>query len=256
MFSVMYVLREGAQAKELTASHEQLRFALTDTRREIQLLAAKVDAISAVQPATPARPEPTLPAPSSRGSVRRRPVVKGSPVVRTSLEEKRWKQVQSQLAAQHDQIAKTQEDLHRTGEDLEGKLNTARDQLNGSIAKTHEDVVALQKRGERNYYEFQIARSKQFQRVGPLGLSLRKTDTKHRRYDLAMMVNDDGLEKKQVNIYEPIWINLSDRPQPVELVVNRVDKDQIRGYVSEPKYKSAELGSAPAPSTPTGLKQR
>jgi hypothetical protein len=85
--------------------------------------------------------------------------------------------------------------------------------------------------------------------VGPLSLSLRKTDTKRRYYDVAMTVNDEGLEKKHVNLYEPIWIHLPDVPEPVQLVVNRIDKDQIRGYVSEPKHKNTELASGPTPVT-------
>ena len=55
------------------------------------------------------------------------------------------------------------------------------------------------------------------------------------------MVEDNRLEKKNVNLYEPVLINLSDRPQPVEVVVNFISKDAIRGYVSEPKYKRSEL---------------
>jgi hypothetical protein len=86
-----------------------------------------------------------------------------------------------------------------------------------------------------------LPKSKDFQVVGPLSLSLRKADTKHRNYNLAMIVADSRLEKKHVNLYEPIMISLSDRPLPVELVVNQVNKDEIRGYVSEPKYKRSEL---------------
>jgi hypothetical protein len=98
-----------------------------------------------------------------------------------------------------------------------------------SIARTHEDVVALQKRGERNYYEFNLDKSKEFQRVGPLRLALRKADTKHKRFDMNLLVDDNQLEKKKVNLYETIWINTGDHPQPMELVVNQIAKDHIRG---------------------------
>jgi hypothetical protein len=43
---------------------------------------------------------------------------------------------------------------------------------------------------------------------------------------------------------ETVWINLSDRPQPIELVVNRIAKDRTAGYVSEPKYKKSELAQS------------
>jgi hypothetical protein len=255
-FSVVYMCREGGRARELAASRDQLRSSLAEARGEIQALSAKVAALNSPKQETPGASELILP-PAGRPPVRHRRVVKSAPAVRRPVEDPRWKQIRSQLAQQHERITKTQQDLQRTEEELGGRLNSARDELNGSIAKTHDDVLALQKRGERNYYEFQIVRSKQFQQVGPIRLSLKKANTKHRYYDLAMIVDDAGLDKKHVNLYEPVWINLSDQRKPVELVVNRIDKDQIRGYVSEPKYKIAELASAPAPtaSQPT-LKRR
>jgi hypothetical protein len=60
------------------------------------------------------------------------------------------------------------------------------------------------------------------------------------------MVDDFKLDKKNINLYEPVWITLTDRPQPVELVVNRVSKDQVTGYLSESKYKKSELSASAA----------
>jgi hypothetical protein len=127
---------------------------------------------------------------------------------------------------------------------LTGRLDTTRDELGNSIAKNHDELVLLQKRGERNYHEFTLTKSKEFQVVGPLSLSLRKADTKHRNYNLQMVVADSRMEKKHVNLYEPVMISLSDRPQPVELIVNQISKDEIRGYVSEPRYKRSELADS------------
>jgi hypothetical protein len=54
-----------------------------------------------------------------------------------------------------------------------------------------------------------------------MSLSLRKADTKRRRYDLQLVFDDARLEKKNVNLFEPVYLTVSDRPQPVELVVNQ-----------------------------------
>ena len=137
--------------------------------------------------------------------------------------------------------------------DLEGSLNSTRDELNGSIAKTHEELVVLQKRGERNYFEFDLTKSKQFQRFGPLTLSLRRADTKHMNYDVAMVVDDNQLSKKRVNLYEPIWIHTENESQPVQVVVNKIGKNFVHGYISAPKYRPSELaagGAAAATVTP------
>jgi len=59
-----------------------------------------------------------------------------------------------------------------------------------------------------------------FHAEGPIRLSLRKVNAKEGYYDLVLVVGDRQLEKKHVNLYEPLMFTLSDRPQPVELVVN------------------------------------
>ena len=63
---------------------------------------------------------------------------------------------------------------------------------------------------------------------------------------MAMLVDDNQLQKKSVNLYETVWISIGDRPQPLELVVNQIGKDHIQGYLSEPKYKKSELDTSAA----------
>jgi hypothetical protein len=157
--------------------------------------------------------------------------------------DQRYEQLQAELTEQQRQLRETQDLIARNRAELEGSLDSTRDQLNGSIAKTHEELVALAKRGERTYFEFDLAKSKQFQRIGPLPLSLRKTDTKHNSFDMAMIVDDNQLMKKKVNLYEPIWIHTENQSQPLQVVVNRISKDLVHGYVGAPRYKPSELAA-------------
>jgi hypothetical protein len=159
------------------------------------------------------------------------------------------------LAEQQKELKDTQDEVAKNRADLEGTINSTRDDLNGSIAKTHDELVALEKRGERSYFEFDLSKAKQFQRVGPLTISLRKADTKHKSYDLAMIVDDNELQKKKVNLYEPILIHIENDSQPVQIVVNRIDKDIVHGYISAPKYKPSELATVGSASvTPVSTK--
>jgi len=162
--------------------------------------------------------------------------------------------MQSQLSDQQKQLADTREALDKTRTDLQTTLSATRDDLNGSIARTHEEVIALAKRGERSYFEFDLMKHAGFERSGPLSLSLRKADTKHQRFDLNLIVDDIQLSKKSVNLYEPIWIHRADDPQPVQVIINKIQKDHVHGYVSAPKYRQSELStvsySAPANGTP------
>jgi outer membrane murein-binding lipoprotein Lpp len=160
--------------------------------------------------------------------------------------DKRYKQLQAQLQDQQKQLKETQDLVAKNRTDLETSLSSTKDELNGSIAKTHEELVVLQKRGERNYFEFDLTKSKQFQRFGPLTLSLRRTDAKHMNYDLIMVVDDNQLRKNRVNLYEPIWIHAESEGQPVQVVVNKISKNFVHGYISAPKYKPAELATTGA----------
>jgi len=164
--------------------------------------------------------------------------------------DKRYKELKAQLEDQGKQLKDTQDLVTKNRADLETSLTSTKDELNGSIAKTHEELVVLQKRGERNYFEFDLSKSKQFQRFGPLTLSLRRTDAKHMNYDLSMVVDDNRLDKKRVNLYEPIWIHPETGGQPVQIVVNKIGRNTAHGYISSPKYRESELASSGAPLTP------
>ena len=158
----------------------------------------------------------------------RKPVTAAS--MRHRIDDPRWKKVQGQLDEQGKQIDSTRQDLANT-----------RTELQGSIATTHDQLVMLEKKGKRSYYEFDLNKSGQMQREGPVGVRLRKANTKHEYADLEMMVDDFKVSKKHVNIYEPVVFYSADRKVPVELVINSIGKNHIHGYVSEPKYKGAEL---------------
>ena len=67
----------------------------------------------------------------------------------------------------------------------------------------------------------------------------------------VMLVDDHELSKKKVDLYEPISLHQSDLPQPVQVVVNKIDKDQVHGYVSALKYKASELASYGSPQQVT-----
>jgi len=54
-----------------------------------------------------------------------------------------------------------------------------------------------------------------------------------------------------VNLYEPIWIHTENESQPVQIVVNRIEKNLIHGYVSAPKYRPSELATSGTAGTVT-----
>jgi hypothetical protein len=234
-----YAYEQNVATSDLTAQNQTLHSTVDQMRNEIGELTAKLDKMSTPPPA----PVPVANNTSAATAKR----------VTSAAEDRRIKKVQSQLSEQQQQLKETQDQLASAKSDLEGKLGSTRDELKGSIAKTHEELMSLEKRGERRYYEFDLSKSKGFQREGPIQVSLRKADFKHQTYDVMMMVNDHQLSKKKVDLYEPIWFHDIDQPQPVQIVVNKIEKDRVHGYVSAARYKESDLVSSTSQpiSTPT-----
>jgi len=235
-----YGYRQQILVGHLTAQESVSNATISQMQGELNTLTAKLNEMSAAQVAK----NSSVQVPQSASQPGNKAAAPAHPAKRTAPVEKRYKQLQAQLEGQQKQLKDTQDQVAKNRADMEGNLNSTRDELNGSIAKTHEELVALAKRGERSYFEFDLTKSKQFQRVGPLPLSLRKVDTKHKSYDVELIVDDNQLSKKKVNLYEPIWIHTENESQPVQIVVNRIDKNEVHGYVSAPRYKASELAAS------------
>jgi len=243
VFTVTSLARERRNAAQLATANRELNLSLQEMQNEVRTVSDKLNAL-ATQPPPAAVPPAASPAPSAAPKVRARGSAARRPARKT--DDTRWRQMQEQVTEQKKELADTKQQLDQTRQDLQNNLNSTRDELSSSIAKNHDELVILQKRGDRNLYEFDLERSKQFHRVGPLNVSVRSVNQKHRYYDLVMTVEDQQVERKHVSLYEPLMLRLADRPQPVELVVNRIDKNAVRGYISEPKYKNSELASTTA----------
>ena len=64
---------------------------------------------------------------------------------------------------------------------------------------------------------------------------MRGTDTKRNQFTVALYVDDMRLEKKNRSVDEPIYFYTRGSRAPAELVVNKVGKNQVTGYLSMPK---------------------
>jgi len=238
-----YAIHEHSTAKELAAQNAQQNATLTATQRQLSDLATRVNELATVNAAQASLAPPAQ-------SPARQAVATRTAKPRARVDS-RYKKLQAQLEAQNKAIEQNRKDL-------EGSLASTRTELSGSIAHTHDELVLLQKKGERSYTEFDLAKSKTFKREGPLELRLKKANNKHQYADLEMMVDDRNLSQKHVNLYQPVMFYTPDSPQPVEIVINEVSKDHIHGYVSASKYRKSELaamappadGAAPAQGDP------
>jgi hypothetical protein len=228
-----YAVHEHKAAEQLTTQNQQANAELTSTRAQLNDLTAKVNALQA-------RTETPAEAPA--------PVAATAPIVHrvekphaAHVQDRRLTKMQAQLDAQGKEI-----------EEARGDLTNTRTELTGSIARTHDELVVLEKRGERSYFEFDVDKSKQFKHEGPVGISLRKANVNKAYADLQLMVDDRSMVQKHVNLFQPVMFYQSDSEQPIQVVINDIRKDHIHGYVSAPAYRKSELASMSAASTDTG----
>ncbi len=165
--------------------------------------------------------------------------------------------VNSQLAtkANADDVTKLNGDVSGVKTDLDqtkAKLDRATGDMgvmSGLIARNHDDVEELKRRGDRNYYEFTVQKSKTPQRVGPVEISLNKADQKRSKYTMTVLADDHSIEKKDKTAGEPVqfYVKGSSHQSPYEIVVFDIGKNQIVGYLSTPKTAA---GTTAASNTP------
>ena len=151
------------------------------------------------------------------------------------------------------EVGGAKKDIEATRSDLEatkGRLERASGDMgvmSGLIAHNRDDLEELKRRGDRNYYEFKLTKSKTAQKVGPVQVTLNKTDQKKSKYTITVFVDDRSIEKRDKTAGEPVqfYVRGASRMPPYEFVVFEVGKNQITGYLSTPKDTGAPA-AAPA----------
>jgi hypothetical protein len=122
-------------------------------------------------------------------------------------------------------------DLDTTRDDLK----MAKSEMGTLIARNHDEIDQLRRLGERDYTEFTITGKNRPQKIANVTLELKGVNEKHNQFNLAMTVEDKRFEKKNRAANEPIFFYLSGTHIPEEVVVNKIGKNTISGYVSIPK---------------------
>jgi hypothetical protein len=138
--------------------------------------------------------------------------------------------VKSQATATEAELQKTMAEL----KSVRGDLGVQ----SGLIATNGNELAALKLRGERNYIDVKLGKTKAPQRFGDITLLLRNTDAKKNKYTVQVMADDKLTEKKDKSINEPVQFYTAKGGHiPYELVINKVDKNQIVGYLATPKVE-------------------
>ena len=233
--------KEQDQDKVLTAQLEQANTRLADLKGHIEVTEQKVGITQA-----------ELAKARSRAESIRKDQVASDEKIASQLNQVKEESNQK-IGEVATEVGGAKKDIEATKTDLEAtksKLDRATGDLgvmSGLIAHNRDDLEELKRRGDRNYYEFTLKRTKTPQRVGPVQVNLTKTDPKRSKYTMTVFVDDRAIEKKDKTAGEPVQFYVrGTHMAPYEMVVFDVGKDQVTGYLSTPK----ETGAAnPAAST-------
>ncbi|HVO58409.1 MAG TPA: hypothetical protein VMT51_12005 [Dongiaceae bacterium] len=232
------------KSKTLSAQLDQANASLADLKGHLEVTEQKVGMTQSELAQARSRAE----------SIRKEQVASSQKL--SSQITQAQKESEEKIGAVATDLGGTKKDLESTKNDLEatkGKLERTNGDMgvmSGLIARNHDDLEELKRRGDRNYYEFTVAKSKTPQRVGPIQLTLGKVDQKKSKYTVTVMADDRSIEKKDKTAGEPVqfYVKGSSRMAPYEIVVFDVGKNQITGYLSTPKDGGAAAPAAAAPA--------
>ena len=230
------------QNKILTAQLEQANTRIADLKGQVEVTAQKVGMTQA-----------ELAEARSRAEAIRKQQAASDQKLSAEISASQ-KASEEKIGAVATEVGGAKKDIEATRTDLEAtktKLDRATGDMgvmSGLIARNHDDLEELRRKGDRNYYEFTVQKAKTPQRVGPVSIALNKTDQKKSKYTMTVLADDKSIEKKDRTAGEPVqfYVKGSARLAPYEIVVFDVGKSQISGYLATPK----DTGGAPTASNP------
>jgi hypothetical protein len=160
-------------------------------------------------------------------------------------------------------LAASNQSLDASVQDLQTQLRSVSDRIQALTARTAAVQPGVRaraarpvtKRGVRRskppgaakgqvaFYRFHLAQSGRYNRVGPVSLSVRQVSLKHGSCDLLLKTANGRVERRHVNLREPVLLTLPTRRWPLELVVDQIGGNTVRGYISEPRTNLAQLAT-------------
>jgi len=153
----------------------------------------------------------------------------------------------SKLQTTNTKLDQVTTDVEKTNSDLKRMVGDM-GVMSGDIATNGKQLAALKELGERNYFEFDLSKSKVPQKVGDIRVVLRNADPKHSRFTLQVLADDKIVEKKDRTLNEPVQLYVSGNRQPYEIVVNQIKNNEVIGYLATPKVRMPRGQSSGASS--------
>lgn len=205
------LMREQKHVRDLETSRDGLKSALDRTREGLRLLEEKVNA------AQPAQHLAIQPVDHGSRTAERRLLPASTP------------------AAPGRKSTGVAQPQHQT---------TLHAQKQVAANRNPEPENKPQSGGARNYYNFSLAPSRQFKRIGPIEVAIRSVDAHGKSVSLSIVSDPIKLDVPHLGVNQPVWISRGFRKQPLEFVVDRIAGNRLDGHLVEPKDNRPELSVA------------
>jgi len=108
----------------------------------------------------------------------------------------------------------------------------------GPVATNAAELAALERLGQRDYWEFEISLGAQPAKLAEATVTLLSANAVTNRYSLQITVDDKSTLKRNKAANDPVQFYTANGGNvPYEIVVNRVTSSGISGYMAVPKPK-------------------
>lgn len=157
--------------------------------------------------------------------------------------------VNSELAkkASAEEITRLNGDVSGVKSEIEAarkSLEMTKSELGTLIARNHDEVEVLRRMGQRDYIEFTLTRKAGAQKVGAVQMELKNANPRRNQFTITVIADDSSFEKKNRAVNEPIFFYTRDSKVTLELVVNKLTRNQASGYLSVPKSLAPSSGTS------------
>lgn len=119
--------------------------------------------------------------------------------------------------------------------DMAGQVGTD----NVQILRNQDELNELVNRTEMEAIPFELLRGSNPTPVGPVSLVLKSTNPKKQSYTVCVYVQPSCIQLKDRMIHEVVQFVTTRNSTPLEVVVTRIVKDEILGYLEVPRNQLA-----------------
>jgi chromosome segregation ATPase len=146
--------------------------------------------------------------------------------------------VRNDLLGMKAEVEDTNAHLYETASLLDQTTDDV-SEISGQVTDNRSEIASLRRMTERDRVRFQLTKSKEMQRVADIQLRLRDTDAKRNKFTIEILADDKTFVKKNRQVAEPMMFYMGETAQPYELVITKMEKNGVSGYLARPKVQMA-----------------